>query len=451
MKKIFGILACCFFLFTFSAFGANWAVISNHVDCTIQTIDLSTDPATIYGPFLANQLGTAGLNDLALTPDGKYALVSSYYGGILYRIDITDPTNPTLAGSIAFPVIPGAPDPYYFTPQDIAVAPNGNFAVISSGRSLLIPPQPPTNMFAIIDLTTFTFTTTYTLTTTNGSAQAIAIAGDNQTVIMADRAGGSLSPPYPGRIIYGVINPATGLTSESTLPTGINSYPINVTISPDGQTVLISGNTDYISVFQITGPGIVVPGTPATVLGLPGRQQSIAFSPDGQKAYALSTTPVPHLFSWLQITGPGVVNLGGASVATLFTSGKDYRLLGVDVVAVTPDNNFALVTNPSQPGDTTSRNVALVNLSTFAVSSIPTDSNYPMGVACFDFEVETCPYDLDDNGIIDIVDIMMVAARWNTFTGDPNYNELCDLNDSGSIDIVDIMTVAAHWGESCNL
>jgi hypothetical protein len=55
-------------------------------------------------------------------------------------------------------------------------------------------------------------------------------------------------------------------------------------------------------------------------------------------------------------------------------------------------------------------------------------------------------HDLDDDGDVDIVDIMMVASRWNTATGDPNYDSPYDLDNDGDIDIVDVMNVAAQWG-----
>jgi len=56
------------------------------------------------------------------------------------------------------------------------------------------------------------------------------------------------------------------------------------------------------------------------------------------------------------------------------------------------------------------------------------------------------PYDLNDDSKVDIVDIMQVASRWNTQTGDPNYDVTYDVNGDGKIDIVDIMLVAAQWG-----
>jgi hypothetical protein len=55
-------------------------------------------------------------------------------------------------------------------------------------------------------------------------------------------------------------------------------------------------------------------------------------------------------------------------------------------------------------------------------------------------------YDLDCDGDVDIVDIMLIASRWNTKLGDPSYNAQFDFDNDGDIDIVDIMQVAAQWG-----
>ena len=57
--------------------------------------------------------------------------------------------------------------------------------------------------------------------------------------------------------------------------------------------------------------------------------------------------------------------------------------------------------------------------------------------------------DMDSDCDVDIVDIMVVASRWNTRVGDARYDAHYDLDSDGDIDIVDIMLVATHWNERC--
>ena len=57
--------------------------------------------------------------------------------------------------------------------------------------------------------------------------------------------------------------------------------------------------------------------------------------------------------------------------------------------------------------------------------------------------------DLDCDCEVEVDDILQVASRWRAKEGDPDYAPYYDLNHDGIINIVDIMLVAAHWGESC--
>jgi hypothetical protein len=65
------------------------------------------------------------------------------------------------------------------------------------------------------------------------------------------------------------------------------------------------------------------------------------------------------------------------------------------------------------------------------------------------YAAPVCPTDMDNDGDVDVADIMQVASRWRCKCGDACYDSRYDLDGDCDIDIVDIMKVAAHWGETC--
>ncbi len=56
--------------------------------------------------------------------------------------------------------------------------------------------------------------------------------------------------------------------------------------------------------------------------------------------------------------------------------------------------------------------------------------------------------DINNDGVVDIVDIVIVAIAFGSTPEDPNWNPIADLNQDGVIDIVDIVLVAIHFGET---
>lgn len=58
-------------------------------------------------------------------------------------------------------------------------------------------------------------------------------------------------------------------------------------------------------------------------------------------------------------------------------------------------------------------------------------------------------YDLDPNGRVDVVDLMLAASHWNRAIGQSDFNGQYDINLDGAIDIVDLQTIANSWGETC--
>ena len=53
--------------------------------------------------------------------------------------------------------------------------------------------------------------------------------------------------------------------------------------------------------------------------------------------------------------------------------------------------------------------------------------------------------DVDCNGVVNVVDIQLVAARWNTSSGNPLFHARYDLNGDNAIDVADIVVVAGRW------
>ena len=57
------------------------------------------------------------------------------------------------------------------------------------------------------------------------------------------------------------------------------------------------------------------------------------------------------------------------------------------------------------------------------------------------------PYDINQDGKVDIWDVAFVASRFGARPGDPDWDPLADINGDNKIDIVDVATVASHYGE----
>lgn len=59
--------------------------------------------------------------------------------------------------------------------------------------------------------------------------------------------------------------------------------------------------------------------------------------------------------------------------------------------------------------------------------------------------------DFNRDCAVDVGDIMLVANRWDTATGDPSYTPIYDFDSDGKVDVADIMQVAVSWGHSCTV
>lgn len=123
--RVFSLLLLFVFLCSGQGLATQWAILANTYNGSITTIRLDDGGPTVYGPFLEGELGSVGggLFDVAVTPSKRYAFVSNFGDSTVFRINITDPTNPFLVDNVTLD----------FFVEDIAVAPNGRFAVVTDG------------------------------------------------------------------------------------------------------------------------------------------------------------------------------------------------------------------------------------------------------------------------------------------------------------------------------
>ena len=175
----------------------------------------------------------------------------------------------------------------------------------------------------------------------------------------------------------------------------------------------------------------------ANVADVGSFQFTLAFSPDIVHAEGA------ELGDFLGSTGRNVASLGpdinneaGTIVFGAFSFGEQAGASGSGVLAT-------VFFSPQAEGESD------LHLQTVRVMNLSLET-IPVALQDGHVTVQECiPGDLDCDCDVDILDIMLVASRWNSSVGDDDYDPAYDLNDDGKIDVVDVMLVAIHWGDTC--
>jgi hypothetical protein len=58
------------------------------------------------------------------------------------------------------------------------------------------------------------------------------------------------------------------------------------------------------------------------------------------------------------------------------------------------------------------------------------------------------PYDLNQDGIVDLFDVEIVALAFGSYPGHPNWDPRADVNNDNLVDIFDLILVTIHLGET---
>ena len=319
---------------------------------SIQYIDPMTN--MVSDPLLKGELGPSagGLLDVAITPDGKTAIVSNFGASAIYIVDISGGFNgtPTVKGSIYTTLFA----------EDIAITPNGKYALVTDGGL--------SSQIGVFDIANQSLVQ---LKNIGGlDAQAIAVTPDGQMAIVADYLDGSIHSFWigeDGRLTY----------NETQLIRP--QWPVNIAISPDGKTVIVPGAfSSQVAVFLIDSQHNLCF---KENLLLPSRgSQSCVFSPDGTKAYILVNGNFGKgtLVSVLNVSGPGQVSVSGTVITVEPTRGTG-QFFGVDTIALDPSGNYLYVTNPTSFG--VIAGFSVLDLTTNTQMGLYTVTGIPTGIA----------------------------------------------------------------------
>jgi hypothetical protein len=271
------------------------AIFVNETAGTASTLDLN--PAAIR----ATATGLSDAIDVAVTPDGKTAVVTGFSPRKVYFVDLTTET-PTVTGSVNTPM----------SAEDIVVTcPSACYALVADGGSA--------TSIVSINIATKTIVSTLNLPV---SAQGITVTRNGLVLVNA----------YNNVSTIRVISlSSTGvLTDTGTTVNGGGNGALNVTPSPNGKLALVANvDSGSVGVLQIADDGTV-----SLVKSVPSFSfvQSIAFTPDGLHAYALllgGQVGVLNVDAANNVTDSGVrIPIGGTTPG----------FYGVDQIAVTADN-----------------------------------------------------------------------------------------------------------------
>jgi DNA-binding beta-propeller fold protein YncE len=320
----------------------------------IQYIDPITQ--TVSDSYLKGELGSygGGLFDVVITPNGKTAIVSNFGDSTIYFIDISKGFEepPTLLGD-------GQGTYIGFFAEDMEITPDGKYVLVTDGGF--------SARVAIVEISSGLLVSSKYLGA-NIYANAVTISPDGTLVLFADYFQGAVHSFALSGITL------TYIETQRILPV----RPVNVAISPDGQTVIVANaGASITSVFLIDSQqNLCHQGT----IPLPSKNgQSCIFSKDGSKIYYLSNSQNGGTrINVLNVTAPGKVSASGTSISLYPPKGTS-QLFGVDSIAMDPAGNYLYVANPTLSGGLTG--ISIIDLTTETEVGFVVGNGIPTGIA----------------------------------------------------------------------
>ena len=327
---------------------------------------------------------------------------------------------------------------------------------------------------------TATLTTTYTIPTTGGQRQLVAVADPQDQIAEADEtnnrasllafgpdlelagagvdywSGSSVGLSALIRNIGTTASPITTIAYHWDAITGTLAVTDTVPMLVAGDAITLTTPWDY---------GALAEGSYPLVAVVNEGEQDFAetFTDNNEALLTLEVLPdlaVSPLYLWTEPLSDGQVVITGTvynfgSVAAppaevaLYVDDPftDTARISVTTLPELDAAGYAVVTT-TWTAPTFGQHVFYIAVNSGRIVTETTWTNNLASTygasACTALEV-----DFDCSCTVDVADIMEVASRWRCQNGEDCYDERYDLDKDGDIDIVDIMLVVVHWGETC--
>jgi PKD repeat protein len=274
----------------------------------IQIVDTADN--TVFGPYLAGQLGTNSLIGSALVPVNNRLLLSSFEDFMVYQIDMNNPFNPTIQASYNIG----------FAPEDIAYSQDGRFALVADGGT--------STMVAVLDLESRT--TDNTIDISPLMAQGIAIGPDGKVLLNE----------YANGIVHQyLLDLNTGALSYSGISmTGCTSL-INITIHPNGKTAFLNQSGVQCKSIKLNPDNTITELQQFTEFT---GSTSAIYSADGSKLFILSTYYSPDRVYEYDVESDGTLTYHNYFEIAADCTGGYY---GIDAITCNLDGSWVYAAN----------------------------------------------------------------------------------------------------------
>ena len=258
------------------------------------------------GSILTSQNFGVDVLDVAIDPTGSTAIISSFCARQLLFVSLQQ-NPPVLLGTV--------PIPFNTEDVDVACVPGGYVLCSGGGNN--------TEVYSI-EIATRRIVNSVTLPV---SAESVDVSPDGTYAFCTATA---------QDVIRQIRIDQNGQIFDSGMQVAIGTDPINSTISPRGDVVLVAHDNDTtIGIINMVGSSIAN----FSSMNLTGisRTQTVAFHPDGDRAFVLDPGGV---LVPLLIDSAGDVTDSGVRVPLASTT---QRYFGVDQASCTSDGRFVMV------------------------------------------------------------------------------------------------------------